>query len=939
MDQQTNELNAINILTKKVTASLNLDQVLAAAYDQVISIIKPDLMVIYLLENDTLISKGEKPQNSQWVNEAPEKKKVGVCLCGLVAADKTPIYDVDIHTDPRCTLNECKKAGIKSFAALPLSTDNQTIGVMGIGSFNARDFSKKSAFLEILATQISIGIRNAMLNEKIHQEKIQLENSIKKQSKTLSALIESEKKYRLILDNIEDGYYEVDTIGNFTFFNQSMSRILGYSSSEMMGMNNRKYMDHENARKVFKTFNYVFTSEMPAKGFGWVFIHKDGSERYIDTSISLIKNSKGYITGFRGIARDMTERKKVEEIIRQEQLFSETLINSLPGIFYLFDESGKFLRWNKNFETVSKYSAAEIGCISPLDLFTGDDRGYISRQIQTVFEIGQADAEAYFVSKSRKRTPYYFTGLLIHIENKPYLIGMGIDITERKASEEALKKSQEQYRGVVENANDAIIILQDGMIVFHNKRTETLMGYSGKELSEIPFINFVVPDDQKMVSERYFKKLNGEKFGNGAFAFGVMNKKGDELWVEINTVLVSWHEKPAVQCFIRDVTLQKKMETQFRQAHKLEAIGTLAGGIAHDFNNILSILLGNTELAMLNVPEWNPARKNLEKSRKACFMAMEVVRQILSFSRQTEQEQKPVDLNEIIRESLKLLRSSIPTTIDIRFNIPETSYVILADPAQIHQVIINLCTNAAYAMRENGGVIEVGLTEKQLDNQSAPHLGLSSGPYAQFSVRDTGDGIDPKILDRIFDPYFTTKQIGEGSGLGLAVVHGIVKNHGGTITVRSESGKGTLFRILFPKIETTLLDKKETARELPRGTEKVLFVDDEISLAEIGKQMLEHLGYQVEARTSPVAALELFKAAPHAFDLVITDMTMPQMTGKMLAQALIGIRPDIRIILNTGHSDQIDENTAKDMGIGAYIMKPMDMMLMARTVRSLLDKS
>jgi nitrogen-specific signal transduction histidine kinase/CheY-like chemotaxis protein len=386
------------------------------------------------------------------------------------------------------------------------------------------------------------------------------------------------------------------------------------------------------------------------------------------------------------------------------------------------------------------------------------------------------------------------------------------------------------------------------------------------------------------------------------------------------------------------VTLQKKLETQYRQAHKLEAIGTLAGGIAHDFNNILSMILGNTELAMLNVPNWNPAWKNLEESRKACFMAMEVARQILSFSRQTEQEQKPVDLCAITWESLKLLRSSIPTTIDIRPSIPDMPYGITADPGQIHQVIINLCTNAAHAMNEKGGVIEVSLAETIIDKQSARNLKLSPGHYAQLAMSDTGHGIPPQILERIFDPYFTTKQVGEGSGLGLAVVHGIVKNHGGAVSVASELGKGTVFRILFPKIETALAENKEIALEMPGGTEKILLVDDEISLTEIGKQMLEHLGYQVEPQTSPIEALKLFKEDPQGFDLVMTDMTMPQMTGKMLAQELIRIRPDIPIILNTGHSDQIDETKAKDMGIAAYIMKPINMMLLARTIRNLLDR-
>lgn len=263
----------------------------------------------------------------------------------------------------------------------------------------------------------------------------------------------------------------------------------------------------------------------------------------------------------------------------------------------------------------------------------------------------------------------------------------------------------------------------------------------------------------------------------------------------------------------------------------------------------------------------------------------------------------------------------------------------MADPVQIHQVLINLCTNAAHAMREKGGVIEVELMQTLLDEHSMPqHPGLSRGHYMRLSVSDTGYGIDPKIIDRIFDPYFTTKKMGEGSGMGLAVVHGIVKNHGGAITVLSEPEKGTIFRILFPKIETEFVPEKEITEEPPRGTEKILFVDDEISLADIGKQILEHLGYRVKSKTSPIDALETFRADPDGFDLVITDMTMPQMTGKVLAHELIRIKDNIPIILNTGYSDEIDESTAKKAGIGAYIMKPLNTMELAKTIRKLLDK-
>jgi CheY-like chemotaxis protein len=369
----------------------------------------------------------------------------------------------------------------------------------------------------------------------------------------------------------------------------------------------------------------------------------------------------------------------------------------------------------------------------------------------------------------------------------------------------------------------------------------------------------------------------------------------------------------------------------------MESIGTLAGGIAHDFNNILGIIIGNTELAIDDVPEWNPARLNLEEVRTASLRAKDVVRQLLSFARKTDPERKPVNINSVITGTLKLLRSSIPTSIEIRSNIPNESQIILADPTQINQVTINLCTNAAQAMEDQEGVIEISLENVSLDKLTAQSHALSSGLYAQLTVKDTGHGIDPEIQDRIFDPYFTTREVGKGSGMGLAVVHGIVMNHDGTILVDSDIGKGATFKIFFPIVESEPLAKITTGEDLPMGKERIIFVDDEESILKMGHQRLERLGYTVESTTSPIEALDLFSSKPDQFDLVISDLTMPKMTGDKLAKEILNIRPDIPVILCTGFSEKIDEKKAKDIGAADYIEKPLDKRDFAFKVRKVLD--
>jgi len=484
--------------------------------------------------------------------------------------------------------------------------------------------------------------------------------------------------------------------------------------------------------------------------------------------------------------------------------------------------------------------------------------------------------------------------------------------------------------------------------VYFSPRYYTMLGY---EPGELPmefktWVYLMHPDDQKTIVpevENYVK--NAQPY---EVEFRLKTKDGNWKWISGRG---KSYEKDADGIPHRavgvhvDITSrkqaeekEKKLETQLRQAQKMEAIGTLAGGIAHDFNNVLYAIIGYTELSMGAVPEGSKARSNLHEVLKAADRATDMIQQILTFSRKTEKEKKPTNVQSVLKEAVKLIRTSLPSTIEIRQDIDADCDPVMADPTQIHEIIMNLGTNSYHAMRDKGGVLGITLRQEEIGSDDSKYdLDLHPGPYLKLIVEDTGHGIAGNVMGRIFDPYFTTKGVGEGTGMGLSVVHGIVKDHGGDIKVYSEPGKGTAFHVYLPVIETGTVERKIiSAGPAPTGTERILFVDDEETIVYMTQQILESLGYHVTPHTSSVEALEAFRARPDEFDLVITDMTMPNMTGAELAPRLLEIRSDIPIILCTGFSEIMDENKAKAIGIREYVMKPIVRDEIARKIRKVM---
>ncbi len=537
-------------------------------------------------------------------------------------------------------------------------------------------------------------------------------------------------------------------------------------------------------------------------------------------------------------------------------------------------------------------------------------------------------------------------------ENQCLLRELDLRVTALKQAEDALKQSREEYKLLAENVND-IIWTSDLNFnwVYISPSCERLTGYTQEEALQMSLHEVLTPSSSKdthHVLQNVLTRVGEDPLNSGDISVNTeiefQHKDGSTVWAETNVNIQLDETGQPVRLYgvTRNISDRKeaekerrKLEAQLRRAHKMEAIGTLAGGIAHDFNNILGIILGNAELAKDLV--WGEAlNSSLNEIKTACLRGRDVVKQIFPFSHQATDKMKPVRLSSIVEESIRLVRSSFPATIDIRYNSPAAFDTVCMEPTQIQRVFLNICANAAYAMRGENGILEINIDNVDIDASNFD-VDLMQGNYVRLKIMDNGSGINRKIMNRIFDPYFTTKEIGEGSGMGLAVSHGIIKNHGGDITVESEKNKGTLFNVFLPatdqKIETVI----EKDEKPGRGNERILFVDDEESLVFSTKYSLEKYGYTVSAVTSPIKALEVFEANPEAFDLVITDMTMPDMTGDVLAMEIIKIRPDIPIILCSGYPDSIDKQTAREIGIRSFRLKPVRFIEIASEVRRLLD--
>ncbi len=922
---------------------------------------------------------------------------------------------------------------------------------------------------------------------------------ITEKKRTEESLKSSEERYRAIIENIEDGYHEVDLAGNLRLFNESFRKILGYDAAELMGMNYKCYAaSAESAKAVFEAYNGIYRTGESLQRYAWDVVRKDGLRRSLEVSTSLAIDADGQPTGFRGIVRDITDRKLADEVLRESKQQLADIINFLPDATFVIDREGKIIAWNRAMEVMTGSKAEDMlgkGNQRYALPFYGKQRPLLIDLVMnpcSEIEANYEDiekrkkgitGETYIPSLNGKEAYLYGAATALR-DSRGNIVGAIEtiqDITDKKKAEEALKESENLFRLLFEKSGDANLLIDGDAFVDCNASALRMLGCRSKEEVFWHRASDLSPEKQPdgQASCEKEKALLAKAFEEGSARFEWIHRRiddGREFPVEVMLTAIpqygkwilhvgwrdisertraeealrqseerfskafraspaptiistisegrvvdvndSWlnlfgytrdevvahtiselrlwedferrdfflrkmHERgslqeEAIRCctkngdikdllwhaeiieikservilsLLYDVTERalaekekKALESQLHQAQKMEAIGTLAGGIAHDFNNILASIIGYTELvAYRGLTPDHPAQRDLDEILVACNRAKNLIRQILSFSRHQEKERMPIDIRPVVREVLKLLRSSLPSTIEIKENISGKNAAILADPVQIHQVLMNLCANAAHAMRETGGILEVFLGNTVVTGETEkPHPNLNPGTYVHLRVSDTGHGIAPEHLPRIFDPFFTTKQQGEGTGLGLSVVYGIVKNHGGVVTAQSEEGKGTAFDIYFSKIEKASSEpdiQEKNTPFLPGGRERIMFVDDEAPIVKVGREMLTSLGYRVTGMGSSTEALDLFRRQPEKFDLVITDQTMPHMTGMEMAEEMLKVRADIPVFLCTGYSEMVTPEKARSIGIREFFLKPTVIHDLSRTIRKVVMES
>jgi len=806
-------------------------------------------------------------------------------------------------------------------------------------------FTNALSFLSELAVTIAeTGLSNLELKARTKE----LEEEVASRKKVEEVLKESEERLKIAGGIAYDLIYEWTVSDDKLEWFGNIDASLGYDRDEIPRTIEGwvRLIHPEDLVRLKDAVEFHRTETTPIS-YEYKVLHKDGSWKHWSDHGVPILNNEGRPYKWIGVCSDITESKEAEEALREALEFNEQIVSESPIGISIYDATGQCISANDSIGKLIGATKEQVLKQNYNSLESWKKSGLLDKAKSATSENSKKRHEITVKSTFGKEVSLDCHLIPFTLEGQPHLLLMINDISERIRAEENLRESEQKYRELADSLPQIVFeTTETGRLTFANRYAFELFGYTQNDFDKgLNAIQMLIPEDQDRAMEKILEVLGGTTLGG--IEYTAMRKDGSTFPIVVHTnPIIRENESIGLRGIIIDITKQKlaelekkTMEAQLQHAQKMESLGTLAGGIAHDFNNILSAIIGFTEISISDLERESWLFNNLQKVLNAGDRAKDLVSQILAFSRQSVLEPKPVQVKLITKEALKLLRATLPATIEIHQNLKSNS-AVMADPTQIHQIIMNLCTNAGSAMQDKGGKLSVNIVDVALDSEFVDrHPDMNPGAYIKLTVSDTGHGMSPEVLNRIFDPFFTTKEKGEGTGMGLSVVHGIIKSLSGTIFVDSEPVKGSTFEVYIPAIESEAVLEPESAVPLPVGTERILFVDDEELQVDLGEQMLKSLGYNVVTKMNSFEALELFRAKPNDFDLVITDMTMPNITGDKLATEFLKIRPKIPIILCTGFSAAIDEDKAKAIGIRAFVYKPILKQDIAKAIRKVLDET
>ncbi|RJR29794.1 MAG: PAS domain S-box protein [Desulfobacteraceae bacterium] len=767
-----------------------------------------------------------------------------------------------------------------------------------------------------------------------------------------TALLESEaqlKKANQIMAGILEHTHMMavlfDSGFNFVWVNRAYSLACKHDPSFFPGKNHFDLYPHKENQSIFQR---VVDTGVPYFITAKPFTYPDQPERgttYWDWSLIPIKDGVGKVTNLVFTLVEVTDRVKAEESVSRSEERHRAILKTAMDGFWLLDTKGHLVEVNDAYCRMSGYSEQELLAMSVSDLVAAENRAGIAAHIQKVVVQG---ADRFGTRHLRKDGSTL--DVEVSVQYRPgsegHLVVFLRDITERKRVEDALRESELRYRIVADNAyNWEFWIGPDRKVLYMSPSCERISGRTAEEFMADPdlLLEIIDPEDRQRYLMHHHDLIKETE--EISIEFRIIRPDGEERWVEHVCQPIFDHAgKPfGRRGSNRDCTQRKraeeekaKLQARLIQAQKMEALGTLAGGIAHDFNNSLGAILGFTEMAMIEARGREKLRDYLGNVYKAGERARDLVKEILLFSRQMKTELRPLSMGSVVAETTKLLRPALPSTIKIHLETLTDKDIVLADPTQIHQVILNLCVNAAHSMREKGGVLKILVRCKRIESEAVrqfPHE-VKPGMYVELEVADTGHGMENKILPMIFDPFFTTKKPGEGTGMGLAVVHGIVEEHGGSIQVESRVGEGTTFHVFIPCLEGVEPSPQHVVSYRPSKEQgRIIYVDDDEGMAQVGNLMLSKAGYDVVPSTSSPAVLGMFRSGPEHFDAAVVDMTMPGMTGLDLAREMTKIRPGFPVVLATGYSELIDPERLQAAGVQEVLFKPFSLEDLVRALR------